>query len=325
MRISSIIDIIDGDLLNSPSISFVYSLKLNPSKVKQGDLFIARNLDDIDLAIKNGAFAILLEENHPIIDNEIAWIKVKNIEEALVKIVRFSLANLKLNAFYCDDISYEILNLYKKEEVKLVSNIYDMIKKLEYINEKDYLISYDKNLLNKIYPNNTNFDDRKYEIKNLTQHSIFEISFSYKDIFFSRLRLGSIYLDNLLNVYEFYNKNIDLSKLKNLKYLNPIFLNKNYEIVDFGKSQRFILSQDNKNLLKKELTFIKEKLKYAKLKFLTKTYIEELGKEQIVLDDIHKLKEELKNLEFNTIYIYGFSYDEVYTSLNKKEEQNLLF
>ena len=77
MQISSILDIVDGSLLNSPSISFIYSIKTNVLKVKEGDLFIAKDLTEIELAIKNGAFAILIENNAPIIDNEIAWIKVK--------------------------------------------------------------------------------------------------------------------------------------------------------------------------------------------------------------------------------------------------------
>ena len=78
MKISSIVDIIDGSLLNSPSIPFIYSIKTNVRKIKEGDLFIAKNSDDIELAIKNGAFAIIIEKNLPIIDNEIAWIKVVN-------------------------------------------------------------------------------------------------------------------------------------------------------------------------------------------------------------------------------------------------------
>ena len=52
MQISSLIDIIDGRLLNHPSISFIYSFKTDPSKVKEGDLFIAKNLDDIECAVK---------------------------------------------------------------------------------------------------------------------------------------------------------------------------------------------------------------------------------------------------------------------------------
>ena len=42
MQISSIIDIVDGRLLNHPSISFIYSIKTNPRKVREGDLFIVK-------------------------------------------------------------------------------------------------------------------------------------------------------------------------------------------------------------------------------------------------------------------------------------------
>ena len=59
MKINSIIDIIDGKLLNSPSISFIYSFKTDVNKVKEGDLFIANNLDDIQIAVQKGAFAII--------------------------------------------------------------------------------------------------------------------------------------------------------------------------------------------------------------------------------------------------------------------------
>jgi len=63
VQISSILDIVDGSLLNSPSISFIYSIKTNSHKVKEGDLFIAKNTNEIELAIKNGAFAIIIDTN----------------------------------------------------------------------------------------------------------------------------------------------------------------------------------------------------------------------------------------------------------------------
>ena len=96
MQISSILDIVDGSLLNSPSISFIYSIKTNSKKVKEGDLFIVKDLNDIEIAIKNGAFAIILETNSPILDNEIAWIKVKNIDDCIIKLIRYKLSILNL-------------------------------------------------------------------------------------------------------------------------------------------------------------------------------------------------------------------------------------
>lgn len=102
MQISSILDIVDGSLLNSPSISFIYSIKTNALKVKEGDLFIAKNINEIELAIKNGAFAIILDTNVPIIDNEIAWIKVKNIDISIIKLIRFKLAIKDIDAYFCE-------------------------------------------------------------------------------------------------------------------------------------------------------------------------------------------------------------------------------
>jgi len=109
VKISSIIDIIDGKLLNSPSISFIYSFKTDVAKVKEGDLFIAYNLDDIQIAIQKGAFAIILQNIYPITDKEIAWIKVENLNTSIIKLIRYKLAHFNLNAFYSNDISCEFL------------------------------------------------------------------------------------------------------------------------------------------------------------------------------------------------------------------------
>ena len=125
MQISSILDIVDGELLNSPSISFIYSIKTNAKKVKEGDLFIAKNSNDIELAIKHGAFAIIIEENFPIIDNEIAWIKVKEIEISIIKLIRYKLLVLNLDAYFCDIVAYQLIKLYSSsfsKRIKLIPN-----------------------------------------------------------------------------------------------------------------------------------------------------------------------------------------------------------
>ena len=136
MQISSILDIIGGRLLNSPSISFIYSFKTQASKVKEGDLFIARNLDDIALAVNNGAFAIILENTYPIIDNEIAWIKVDSINLSLIQIIRFKLAAIELKAYICDLITYDFLDIFKcssSKKIKLISD--DLFKFIENLDE----------------------------------------------------------------------------------------------------------------------------------------------------------------------------------------------
>ena len=123
MQISSLIDIIGGRLLNQPSISFIYSFKTDPSKVKEGDLFIALKLDDIELAVKNGAFAVIIENLFPIIDKEIAWIRVDSIEKCLIQLIRFKLAHFDLEAYSCDDISYDLLKSFSNNTSKSIKFI----------------------------------------------------------------------------------------------------------------------------------------------------------------------------------------------------------
>ena len=332
MQISSILDIVDGSLLNSPSISFIYSIKTNALKVKEGDLFIAKNINEIDLAIRNGAFAIIFDTNVPIIDNEIAWIKVKNIDISIIKLVRFKLAIKNIEAFYCNKIIYDLLKIYSThflKNVRLVPNkLENTFRFIDEIEDNDILISCNKNILDNIYPKNKDFDhiNKLNEIDNLIEHSLFETSFSYENVYFSRLKISSLYITDFLKVFNFFKQNLDLTKLKSFYNFKPLFLDRNLNLVEFGKSDKFIICQNNEDLYENEIYYMKKQYKYAKNIFITSSYIDYLSKdEQILMTDIEQLKPILRKLKFNGIYILGFNYNEVYEYLIKSENIQTLF
>ena len=332
MKISSILDIVDGSLLNSPSISFIYSIKTNVEKVKEGDLFIAKNNEQIAQAVKNGAFAIILEENHPIIDNEIAWIKVNNIDISIIKLIRFNLAVKNLKAYYCEKPTYDLLKIYSSHfssNIKLIPNkLENIFKFIDDIEDSDTIISFNQDILNKIYPNNLAFEDSfsNSHINNLIEHSLFETTFSYEDIYFSRLKISSLYIENFLKVFNFFNKEIDFSKLKSFYNIKPLFLDRNLNLVEFGKSDKFIICQEDNNLLEKEIKYIKKKYNYAKTVFITNSYIELLEKdEQLIISSIDELKPILRKLRFNAVYVIGFNYKKIYDYFIKSEENSTLF
>ena len=332
MQISSILDIVDGSLLNSPSISFIYSIKTNALKVKEGDLFIAKNINEIDLAIRNGAFAIIFDTNVPIIDNEIAWIKVKNIDISIIKLIRFKLAIKNIEAFYCNKIIYDLLKIYSthfSKNVRLVPNkLENTFRFIDEIEDNDILISCNKNILDNIYPKNKDFDhiNKLNEIDNLIEHSLFETSFSYENVYFSRLKISSLYITDFLKVFNFFKQNLDLTKLKSFYNFKPLFLDRNLNLVEFGKSDKFIICQNNEDLYENEISYMKKQYKYAKNIFITSSYIDYLSKdEQILMTDIEQLKPILRKLKFNGIYILGFNYNEVYEYLIKSENIQTLF
>ena len=332
MQISSILDIVDGELLNSPSISFIYSIKTNAKKVKEGDLFIAKDSNDIEIAIKHGAFAIIIEENFPITDNEIAWIKVKEINTSIVKLIRYKLSIVNLEAFFCDKVAFQLLKLYSSnfsKNIKLIPNkLENLFKNIDEIEDGNIIISSNVEILNKIYPQNRNFNEltTKLEIQNLIEHSLFETSFSYEDIYFSKLKISSLYLAQFLRVYNFFNGNIDLGKLKQFNNLKPLFVDRNLNLIEFGKSDRFILCQDIEELYEYEILYLKIKYKYAKTIFITSQYVQYLQEdEQILLDNLDELKPILKKIKFNAIYLLGFNHNQVQESLSKDENILTLF
>lgn len=329
MQISSLIDIIDGRLLNSPSISFIYSFKTDPTKVNEGDLFIAKTINDIPLAVENGAFAIVTQEVHPIIDKEIAWIKVLDIDLALIQLIRFKLANYSLEAYTCNSSTYDLLKLYSgssSKNLKFLSNdLNSFIKNIDDIQDNDILISKDKELLEKIYPNVSLFNKSNLSYENLVEHSLFEVSFTYKDIYFSKLRLSKIYINDFLSVYDFLDLELDLSKLKAFKYFKPLFLDKSLEVIEFGKSDKFIITQNDNTLVKDEIDYLENRFTYAKTLYLTSKYNSNLASNQTIVKTMDELKKALKDNSFNAAYIIGFKYDDISQALQKLEKQASLF
>ena len=327
MQITSILDIIDGRLINHPSISFIYSIKTNPKKVKEGDLFIIQKDEDIPLAIENGAFALVTNRDIDIIDNEIAWIKVESIEETIIRLIRYLLSNIRLNAFYCNEVTYEIFNILRKPTVhtniKIIpKNLSKFFKILDDIEENDTIIFSNQKILDAIYPVNFDFNTKEYKVNNLIEHSIFETTFSYEDRYFSKLKISSLYLREFLDVYTFLGFDADLNKLKKFHSLKPIFVDKLINHIDFGKSDKFLLAQDDEELILKEVKYLEKKYKYAKILYITTKEIDDNKDiDYTFINSLDELKTYLKKTQFNAVYFIGVSYNELHDQVSKQNNE----
>lgn len=325
MKISSILDIIDGRLINQPSISFIYSIKTNPKKVKEGDLFIVQNEEDISQAIDNGAFAIVIDKDIEISDGEIAWIRVESINNTMIKLIRYLLSNIRLTAFYCNDASFELFQIMKKSTVhtniKIVpTNISKFFKLLDDIEENDTIICKDQKILDDIYPVNFNFNTKEYEVDNLIEHSIFETSFSFKERYFSKLKISSLYITEFLDVYSYLGFDADLNKLKKFNYLKPIFVDKLINHTDYGRTDKFLIAQNNEDLVLKEIKYLEKKYKYAKILYITTSDIDDNRNiDYTFIDSLDDLKDCLKKVSFNAVYFIGVSFSELYEQISKQQ------
>lgn len=335
MRISSLLDITNGKLLNSPFVTSVANIKLNPNSVKDGDLFIAKDDIEAKQAVDNGAFAIISEFYIPIIDNEIAWIKVDCIKDTITRLIRYIFANSKTKALYCEKNIYDMIKIYyhssnvDKKIYFLPNNLELIIKNTHNITNCDIVLSYDKKFLSNLLPENQKFifKSNNYKLTNIIKHSIFETSFSAKinnkeNKYFSRIKLPVLYLDTFIKTIDFLKiEQINSNTLNKFNDFKPIFIDNNFTLASYGKSDRFIILQNNIALAKKEILFLKENYKYGKISVISNKSCETIDAKQIKLNCLKTLKTYLKKSNANAFYLIGFSFNELRELL--KENLNI--
>lgn len=317
MQISALTDIVVGKLLNSPSISFITQTHTNIKKVNEGDAFFAQNHIEIELAIKKGAFAIILDFEYTIIDNEIAWIKVENFSKSVANILRYKLLEHKNKFIKTNKIFFNLLKIFKTKDLSniiLLQN--DLVKDFEILNslESEKLIfGTDLSLLNSISGDVMILENKKYRIQNLTSHSLFETSFSHKDKFFDKIKLPTLYINDLLQQLELFNDTLDLKKLNNFNLFKPIFVNKSKQIVPYGQTNRFILASQDEGISTIEINYLMEHYGYGDIKILETNNLSE-----------DKIYQTIKELDFNALYCKGSSIDIIISILENNHKIDTL-
>jgi len=317
MQITALTDIVEGKLLNSPSISFVTQIDTNIAKVNEGDAFFATNEEDIPKAIEKGAFAIIYEFETAIIDNEIAWIKVDNLEKAISNILRFNLLKYNIKYIHTNKVFFKFLKTFKSKErsyiVTLQDNLSVDFELLNSIIEDKMIFGTNVDFLESIGTNIVSLENKIYDIKNLTTHSLFETSFSYKDKFFDTIKIPTVYINDLLQQLELFEYKVDLKKLNNFNLFKPIFINKSNQIVQFGQTNRFILTNEDKEICSIEIAYLKKYYSYADIKVIdTSNYNKD------------KIFSYIKNNNFNALYLCGTTHKTIIEILENNYTDNRL-
>jgi hypothetical protein len=319
MKISALTDIVEGELLNSPAISFVTQIHTDITKVNDGDAYFTDNQADLDKAVQKGVFAVIIDFIPQINDNEIAWIKVDKLTKAKTNILRYFLLQKQSSFIHIDEVFYQLLKLFKTKEFieKTLILTNDITSDFEVLN------SYENNktifctnlkFLQAISPNVNVLTYKEYDIKNLTIHSLFELSFSYKDRFFEHIRLPKVYLDYFIQIAELFEYKLDLKRLNNFELFKPIFINKSTQIVPMGQTNRFILANENEDISTKEINFLKQFYSYAKLIIIDVTSF-----------DNNEIFSQIKKLNFNALYLKGKDIKHINNILEQNNSLEKLF
>lgn len=279
MRLENLLALTGATLVNEPCVNSFENIIFDASRLKRGDLYIAFDNLEIELAVANGAYGIIYDEQIDIIDEEIAWIKVKDVREALDKLLRFRLIESDIVAYECDEIVLKLAKQIPTDSNFLVLNtdIKKIFKQLWEIENRSTVL-FCPDIHNKnIFTNIKTINSASKEHIDIIEQTLFETSFIYNNKYYERQLISPFfmpYLEELLHLYSSLHINYRLRKFSSIDNFEAIFTNKNLEIKDFGASDKVLIFEKNSSLIHKEIEFLQRNASWANIIYIIPSKID---------------------------------------------------
>jgi len=332
MKVDEAREIISGTLMNAPAIGSFSGFTAHVKDVKRGVLFFSNNQEQIDEALRVGAFGIVFDSPVQMIDGEIAWIKVDNIKTAAIRLARYILLTQNVGVFFMNEIQYMLAQkiitddnaaFFDDEPAELLSVLENKQPSKIIIKNKallDIVLEYTPVII----PEKSPFDISE-------QHSIFEVRFYYK-IYRYRLPLPAVFLGELGSVVCFcMNERIEfnIGKFEPIPSLLPLYLNQEARIVPFGQSERVVIPTNNKEIFLRYLQSLITDITYAKIDFFIPTILNDEDSDLIehctqmsdfkptFYDSPMNLSQLLQQSHYNFALVFGISSDGLSFVLNE--------
>lgn len=328
MRINEVVEIVYGNLLNQPQISYFENIATQLTQIVRGSLFVAINPSDVNKAIELGAYGILFEDGEiQIIDEECAWIRVDSLQDAITRLIRYRLLVGNISIYYLKNIEFEIA-----QEISTDPTLYFLKGGFS-----DFLETTQKQGVQKIITNNPALLEipLEYTQSILPESDPFKIIsctlFDSKIYFDSKrytLSLPSIFLGYLSSVITlFLNEEIyfSLGNFEGISYLKPIFVTSKGLLCPYGQSGRVLLAEKHEAHFKYYSSYIMENAKWAKIASFVPIEFVSLFPQAIPYKDIDSLLELLGSHQYNFALILGIDSGFLLENLPKSNEEMSLF
>ncbi|QFR50449.1 hypothetical protein FJR48_05900 [Sulfurimonas lithotrophica] len=323
MRLENLLALTHANLQSDPCVSNFENIIFNVNKVNRGDLFIAKNTEDIPEAIKNGAYGIFYESSTEILDNEIAWIQTANIDEALKKLLRFRLIEKEVIAYECNEIALKLaMNCITDSHfVVIYGNTEELFKKLWHIENRSTLLFSPTLNDQKLFANKKPAPSTSAQEITVIEKTLFETSFIYENKYYERQLISPFfipYLEELFNIFKSLKINYKLKKLTSIEHFEAVFTNKNFEIKEFGTSNNVLIFESNINLMEVEINYLQNHATWANIIYiLPQNTSLKANANTFIYKDKSEILDILKENKFNFAFIAGVDK----TILEKKEEK----
>ena len=304
MRLENTLALTHGELVNSPFVNSFNNIVFEAKAVKRGDLFIAFDENSIEDAVFNGAYGVIFDKPTQITDSEIAWIKVKDLEDALKRLLRFELINKEISVYACDEIILKLALQVVTEPnfIALKGDIKSIFKELSGIQNAATVLFCPALTSEDIFTNIKELPKNTAQNINIIEQTLFETSFIYDNIFYERQLVSPFfmpYLEQLLYLFKILKVNFRLRKFTPIDHFEAVFTNKNFEIKDFGTSDKVLIFEKSTSLIENEINFLQKQAAWAKIIYIIPfTCNKTLDAKTLEYENIflYKNKNEIKNI-----------------------------
>lgn len=309
MKIEDIVNLTEGTLTNRPQVQAIESATVYYSKVEHGDLFISSNQEEIDNAIENGAYAIIYDdESIKRDDDEIAWIKVSDIELASFKLIRYVVLKKEVSFYLLSnhELTFLKMILTHKGNIKFLSNDYRQIFEQILNSEGTLFVGTNIELMSMIKPDVAKLE-REVEGYAISD-TLFKSTFKVDGFVYQEKEMIPFHLEYLLRVVDFCkSKSLPYSvdKLRYTSHFTPIFIDANLNSTKASNSDKVAIFTDNTSDITKAREYVKRSNMWVKSIVLTppKTKISGIDHPHWYKDQ-EEIQEILKNIHYNYAFIY---------------------
>ena len=258
--------LIDGRVLNEPSIASFSNIIFDLKKVKIGDIFIGKK-SELNQAIEQGAYGVVSTKLR-VKDEEIAWIEVDSLNSVKQKLIRYFIIQSGLSVLLLNDIEYQILlSLVDKNSIiSLDADSEHIIKKLQNFLGEQIIVSCEEKTLNQldIEPIDIQYNQSIKIIK----YTTFLTTFTYRDNYYKDIKLPKLFIENLkrvLNLLDTLDISYNINKLNFITHFQPIFIDSYFNIKPFGQSTKVLIIENDKKLIKSSLEYVDKIASWANI------------------------------------------------------------
>lgn len=326
MKIEDIVNLTEGTLTNTPKVQAIEGASVYYSKIEHGDLFFSSNQEEIDQAIENGAYAIVYDDDTIVKrDDEIAWIKVSDLQLAAFKLIRYVTIKKEAKFFLLSEHEMTFLKmiLVHKGNIKFIAD--DWRKAFEQILNSDcsLFVGTDKALLELIKPDVSRLNK---EVEGyVVSDTLFRTTFKVGGYVYQEKELIPFHIEYLLRVVDFCNAQelvYSLERLKYTKHFTPVFIDRNLKSTKSSKSDKVAIFTDNLSDITKAREYVMRSNMWVKSVVMTPPKTKVPG-----IDHPHwfETKEELQELLKSIHFNYAFIYNADKSVLHTIQEEYSLF